>query len=555
MTSPGKPRLGRALLWLLVALAVSLAMLNWKVSSPDLRVAPDPPSAQPREPAARVSPQSPAPHRTLVTPSQSPASVLPPVIEDVESHCRPITSFGRCRGDVAEACVANEVVRIDCAARHGRCVLTSEGAQCLPHTPGNSSECIGREAATCSGTTLLHCVDGSWARFDCATRKGTCEPEQDGAHCANDTPAPSRIPVDVCDGVDNDADGRVDEAGACDAVKLVAFVANGFDPARLEARMQVELSILNRVYAPTVFQWARTTRTDAAGAWFASELLTPVARKLARGEIDGFYVPVLFVARLTGQPPKAGRSTLPNGRCGGVRVSDAASPTEGLIVLAEARHPDTLAHEMGHYLGLCHTFEQLAPVAPRNPVVAECKRTGDAICDTPPDPGPEQCATGPGCVMDCGNAPEVGDPSNIMSYYMGCRRLLTAEQLAEANRNLALRRGWFPCLDPKACPCDPGAHEQCPAEMSCQPDDALAGSFTCNLDGPSLPGVPCLDSNQCGAGSFCLEQSSGEGHAAHCVRPCREGDACTCDDVGLPFRVCAEDLPFAIGAAHDRANQ
>jgi hypothetical protein len=552
MTSPSQPRLGRALLWLLLALAASIAIMNWNVRDPHPGAVPEPANApvadQRSDLPAWVEHRQPQP--ALVKPGRLPTPAGPlaiedPAIEDVESHCRPITTFGRCEGDVAKACVANSVVSVDCAARHGRCAMTDEGAQCLPHRSDDPSECTGSETATCSGSTLSRCVDGLWTRLDCAARKAACETTRDGARCATDMPAPPRAAVEVCDGIDNDADGRVDESGACDAVKLVAFIAKDHQPADFEVRMRVELSILNRVFAPMVFQWAKTVQTEAPREWLLSDFTTPVARKLARGELDGFYIPILFVSRLATQPPKGGWSTLPNNHCGGERVSDAPSPPEGLIVVSEARQLDTLAHEMGHYLGLCHTFYQLAPVASRGPEVAECNLTGDGICDTPPDPGPEKCARGPDCALDCGNA-AAPDPTNIMSYYVGCRRLLTAEQLAEARRNLALRRGWFPCLDPKACTCDPGAPGQCPAEMSCEPSETLAGPWTCNLDGPALPGVACIDPNQCSAGSFCLQQSSGERLAAHCVRPCREGDLCTCTDVGLAFRVCREDLPFAL---------
>jgi hypothetical protein len=56
-----------------------------------------------------------------------------------------------------------------------------------------------------------------------------------------------------------------------------------------------------------------------------------------------------------------------------------------------------------------------------------------------------------------------------MSYYMFCRHGMSPEQLAEAERNLSLRRGWFRCLQPSDCPCTPGDPAGCPSEMSCQP--------------------------------------------------------------------------------------
>jgi len=46
-----------------------------------------------------------------------------------------------------------------------------------------------------------------------------------------------------------------------------------------------------------------------------------------------------------------------------------------------------LAHEMGHFWGLYHTFEE-AQFGKDNFDQSKCAEVGDRICDTPPDPGP-----------------------------------------------------------------------------------------------------------------------------------------------------------------------
>jgi Pregnancy-associated plasma protein-A len=255
-------------------------------------------------------------------------------------------------------------------------------------------------------------------------------------------------------------------------------------------------------------------------------------------------VAVLYAETLSVDPPKAGVSTLPNSRCGGIRISDQPSPPSGLIVVTEARQPETLAHEMGHYLGLCHTFEQVARFAVQNTSgVSDCERTGDGICDTPVDPGIPACfRTGFSCELEC-HAGEHPDASNIMSYYIGCRRALTQEQLAEAARNLALRRGWFRCLDPRDCPCDPTLKTACPLEMSCHPAGSASNEsgFACELDGSGEPGTFCKAASQCSARALCVGGSTA-GSAGRCVRPCDGEPGCTCMDVGLGLRACAEDL-------------
>jgi hypothetical protein len=357
----------------------------------------------------------------------------------------------------------------------------------------------------------------------------------------------------------------VDESGACDPIPLVAFIPNGAKLANLDARMQDELAILNRVYEPMRFQWAKTLPTagryrnfdpremeDAAVVFSQLEAKAYIARTRAadpsaapRGD-DGFdfYVAVLFSEKLRIEPPKSGISTLPNATCGGVRVSDQPSPPHGLIVLTEARAPETLTHEMGHYFGLCHTHEELARFATKISDRPECQRSGDGICDTAYDPGPTQCVEQAPCDFVCPKESARPDAANVMSYYISCRRALTAEQIALAQHGLGLRRGWFRCLDPRDCVCDPAQPNVCPADMSCHPGTSRDAAWSCELDGPGLPGASCRDASQCSSSAFCLGHDAGAG-TGRCTRPCYgpgRVDDCTCQDVGLGFPVCAEDL-------------
>ena len=84
----------------------------------------------------------------------------------------------------------------------------------------------------------------------------------------------------------------------------------------------------------------------------------------------------------------------------------------------------TLAHEMGHFFGLKHTFEGNGTELANG---SNCDTDGDLVCDTPADPYSE---TGPGpylngCVFismqkDANGDYYDPDVHNIMSYYSDC---------------------------------------------------------------------------------------------------------------------------------------
>ena len=168
---------------------------------------------------------------------------------------------------------------------------------------------------------------------------------------------------------------------------------------------------------------------------------------------------------LVDDAPKAGLSTLPNGYCGGTRRALSPQALRGVVAVAKRRAPTTVAHEVGHFLGLCHTHETdteaVVQVAryrdPRGRFEqtcdASCSLEGDGICDTPHDPGPEICGYDQQCIARC---PSDDAPStrNLMSYYTSCRDQLTPLQTITLQRSRALLEGWNRCADP-ACPCTP----------------------------------------------------------------------------------------------------
>jgi len=87
----------------------------------------------------------------------------------------------------------------------------------------------------------------------------------------------------------------------------------------------------------------------------------------------------------------------------------------------------TIAHELGHFFGLNHTFEKAIPELADG---SNCKTAGDGFCDTPADPfkigdGLSLYINELTCqyisdVKDANGDYYTPDVSNIMSYYTNC---------------------------------------------------------------------------------------------------------------------------------------
>lgn len=114
-----------------------------------------------------------------------------------------------------------------------------------------------------------------------------------------------------------------------------------------------------------------------------------------------------------------------------------------------ALNGSTLAHEVGHYLGLLHTHE----TARGNELVdgSNCSFTGDEVCDTPADPrlgagNVDNNCKYTGNTRDLNNDRYKPDPSNLMSYSLkACRNNFTSGQQARMAFYLQRDRNHLAC--------------------------------------------------------------------------------------------------------------
>jgi len=98
---------------------------------------------------------------------------------------------------------------------------------------------------------------------------------------------------------------------------------------------------------------------------------------------------------------------------------------ESIVIRKTCIDVITIAHELGHFFGLSHTFEDTIPELVNE---SNCSTAGDKICDTPADPfkvGSSTPYIDSNCNFiytgqDANHESYAPDVSNIMSYYTPC---------------------------------------------------------------------------------------------------------------------------------------
>ncbi|HEY6878414.1 MAG TPA: M43 family zinc metalloprotease [Polyangiales bacterium] len=474
---------------------------------------------------------------------------------------------GVCVGNRVELCLEGKPFSVDCAAQGLRCANGAEGAACAEVVP--EAERCHEGAAHCEGSALFRCVEGRIQKLDCAITGSQCRaiPEA-GAACvrmltaANAACGPCGCATSgagseqLCDGRDEDGDGLLDEELGCGAIALIAFrVVGPAGGATSRESIRDEVEALNRTFAatelPGALQFVLEDIVDLPQPGLSS-LREEAFKRLASDPLvhparENFYVPVLFTDRVlaTGEVPKPGMSTLPNGTCGGMQ--DGQGPEVGLVAIGKARYPTTLAHEIGHFFGLCHTHDTqhvgLSGYTDAHNALQMCEpvcsRDGDGLCDTPLDPGPTQCRYDQICHVACA-VPAAPDVGNLMSYYADCRENFSPQQMRLMQHTAALRRGWQRCLGDN-CACRLSGEPDCPIGMGCRPRADVAGAGRCALEGPRLVREECRGMDDCKGSALCVRQAGAA--SARCVRSCLASrDDCTCVPTTDGLRICQQDL-------------
>jgi hypothetical protein len=135
--------------------------------------------------------------------------------------------------------------------------------------------------------------------------------------------------------------------------------------------------------------------------------------------------------------------------------SDVGQPNDGIVLLAAnlIGQPTLLTHEVGHYLGLYHTFEGGTCIN------NNCLLDGDRVCDTPPDATIFGVCDTNSCFTEMNDTsgfnPFTGDVNDLSNYmdYTICPLSFTQGQSTRMNITLSLTR--YELLQSNGCGLNP----------------------------------------------------------------------------------------------------
>ncbi len=353
-----------------------------------------------------------------------------------------LSEHGVCDGEVLRYCKHGIAREVDCAVLQKRCLPDDDGEPaCIAKVPCTlGTRCAGVKYSFCDrgqqrigfcplGT--LCTLDGDKPRCVGPSARICARPQLEAEPVSSEA---TDLPVVAFLVADENVRTAESEERAREAVLAASSLLSqeGHDTG-----IRIDLRDVRTVQRP---RWWN------GGAVPAGEIVLDRALQPLPGE--PFFVPIVFTHEIVrDEKSVSGFATLPVNRCADLAPFSPPPPPGGAVLISRLRNSTTVVHELGHYLGLCHTFQADPPVATNASddkgdagSCDECGRTGDGICDTPVDPGVEACKLDlPSCAVACrDNA--TPDAFNLMSYFQPCRRYFSTEQARYMRRYLQLRR-------------------------------------------------------------------------------------------------------------------
>jgi len=193
-----------------------------------------------------------------------------------------------------------------------------------------------------------------------------------------------------------------------------------------DTQLDNQINVLNSAYAGSGFSFVKNGYTRTRNTtWYNGCDKTSIERQIRKTlAVDPTHVFNVYVCGLGGG--LLGRATFPS-------YYPESSYMHGVVIL-NASLPggsatnynggDTLTHEVGHYLGLYHTFQ------------GGCAAPGDSVADTPAEASP---ASGCPAGRDTCTAPGLDPITNFMDYtYDSCMNTFSTEQRIRAQDQVSL---------------------------------------------------------------------------------------------------------------------
>jgi len=252
---------------------------------------------------------------------------------------------------------------------------------------------------------------------------GCAEPTSTARSATSGRHDPNALGGEATDALAGGRPGKRHAVAEVQVPTWVHVITDGATGALTDAQVDSQMAVLNAAFAgrsskeaaatPFVFVVAGITRTDNA-AWYAmtygSKAEKAAKSTLRRGDAGTFNM------YLTGIPDYLGWATFPKSyaqrpEMDGVVVLNDSIPGGPLLKYSEG---DTAVHEVGHWLGLFHTFQN------------SCSANGDYVDDTEAEKDPAfDCPVG----RDTCRAPGTDPIRNFMDYTQdSCMNLFTPGQ-------------------------------------------------------------------------------------------------------------------------------